>query len=42
MAWQKFLCFADGKFVGSFDGLSREEALKHYQHRHPSAQIEVL
>ena len=42
MSWQKFLCYADGMFIGSFSGLSAEDAIKHYQHLYPAYKIEVL
>jgi hypothetical protein len=42
MAWQVFFVYANGSYLGKFEGLTREEALKHYQALFPSEQLEVL
>jgi len=31
MSWQTFLVFVDGKFLQSYQALTKQEVLKHFQ-----------
>jgi hypothetical protein len=42
MSWQTFLVYFEGHYIGSFQALSKEEAIAFYSKSYPKDKLEVL
>jgi hypothetical protein len=42
MSWQTFLVFINGEYVGSHQGLTKQEAIQAFSAKFPSHKLEVL